>query len=63
MDELVELVFIGESNLSVCPWGKCEDRGEFMRCYFNYELCPNYSKHKNFMKTIKDMRNYENLDK
>lgn len=63
MGDLVDVVYEGAPNLAVCPLGKCEDRGEFMRCYFLYELCPTYSRHKNFMGIIKNMRNYGNLHK
>ena len=55
--DLENSVFKADSNLAVCWWKECKDRGNYRRCYFNelYVICPKYLTHQNYLKTIQKM--------
>jgi len=59
MDDLENHVFKAEPSLSVCDWKECSDRGNYRRCYFNdlFVICPRYLTHRNYLKTIREMKN------
>ena len=59
MDELEDHVFKADPKLAICRWEECSDRGQYPRCYFNdlFIICPRYLTHRNYLKTIREMKN------
>lgn len=44
-------------DLVFCDFKGCSDRGDYIRCYFDlYKICPKYLTHKNYLKTIQEMK-------
>lgn len=56
-DDLANKVNKADPDIAFCAWKECKERGQYRRCYFDlYELCPKYLKHKNYLRTVKEMR-------
>ena len=57
MEDLHNKVEKAEQELVFCTWKECEERGQYIRCYFDLsEICPLYITHKNYLKTVREMK-------
>ena len=57
MENLYDKIKKVEPDLTFCDWKECKNRGQYIRCYFDLSiLCPLYITHKNYLNTVKKMR-------
>jgi len=46
-------------QLIFCDYKNCNERGEYIRCYFDiYKNCPYYITHRNYLKTIREIKRH-----
>jgi len=62
MDDLEDHVYKENAEIASCDWKECSDLGNYRRCYFNnlFLICPRYLTHKNYLKTVREMKEKRN---